>query len=220
MDFIPADESPLFIKGFRIYTHLLFKRRFSKVWLKQDYHPDEQSKTIYYLNHHSWWDGLIPFLLNEYRFHQKARAMMEKKQMQKYPFFKKIGVFSIDREDKKQAIRSLRYAVESFERPNASLFIYPEGTITPTGSPMQFEGGLAWLSRQLPEVDVVPIGIYIHTIRNDKPELHLEVGAPVQAEKTLSNDEQIRRFEQALETILTNLRKDAGFDNSAFERLV
>lgn len=220
MDFIPAKKSTLFIKVFRLYTWFLFKRRFSRVWLKQHYQPDDQSKTIYYLNHHSWWDGLIPLLLNEFRFRQQARAMMEDIQMVEYPFFQKIGAFSINREDKRHSLTALRYALQSFEQPHASLFIYPEGTITPTGTPMQFKGGLAWLSGKLPQVDVVPIGIYMHTTRRDKPELHLEVGTPVEADRQLSNDEQTRRFEQALERILTSLRKKAGFDDSAFERFL
>ena len=205
------------MKGFRIYVRWLFKRRFSAVWLKQDYHPDDESKTIYYLNHHSWWDGLIPFLLNEYRFRQQARALMEDKQMKEHPFFAKIGAFSINRDDRKQAITSLRYAVDSFDRPNASLFIYPEGKITQPGSNITFEGGLAWLCRKLPQVDVVPIGIYMHTIRHDKPELHLHVGDSVTVENNASKENMTSKFEQQLAAICSNLQTDAGFDDSAFD---
>jgi len=220
LDFIPANESPLFIKSFRYYVWLLFKRRFTAVWLKQDYHPNNNAKTIYYLNHHSWWDGLIPLLLNEFRFRQQARALMEDEQMREHPFFSKIGAFSIKRSDKKSAIRSLRYAIRSFERPNASLFIYPEGRITPAGTAMDFEKGLAWLSRQLPAVDLVPVGIHMHTIRHDKPELHLHVGEPVLTKKGLSDSKQLRVFEQRLEEMLAGLRKYAGFDNTDFDKFI
>ncbi|MCW9707408.1 lysophospholipid acyltransferase family protein [Fodinibius salsisoli] len=220
MAFIPADESPWFIKCFRIYTWLLFKRRFSNVWLIQDYHPERTSRTIYYLNHHSWWDGLIPFLLNEFRFHQQARAMMEDKQMQRYPFFRKIGAFSISREDPKSSIRSLRYAVKSLLRPSASLYIYPEGKITPPGSNLIFKNGLSWLGKQVSDIDIVPIGIYMHTIRSDKPELHLSVGSPVPVEPKLSNEERSRLFEQKLEAILSDLQQTAGFDDAGFERFI
>lgn len=220
MDFIPADESPLFMKGFRLYVRWLFKRRFSAVWLKQDYSPDDEAQTIYYLNHHSWWDGLIPFLLNEYRFHQQARALMEDKQMKEHPFFSKIGAFSINREKRRQVVTSLRYAVDSFDRPNASLFIYPEGKITPPGSRMTFEGGLAWLSCQLPQVDIVPIGIYMHTIRCDKPELHLHVGQPVATTNHESKEKLNKEFEQRLTRMLSNLKTIAGFDDSEFEHFL
>lgn len=220
MDFIPAKESPLFISVFRYYTWFLFKRRFKAVWLKQNYHPQKKSKTIYYLNHHSWWDGLIPFLLNEFRFHQQARAIMEDTQMRKYGLFQKIGAFSVNLENKRSIATSLRYAVRSFERPNASLFIYPQGTITPAGSTLEFEGGLTWLSQQLPRVDVVPIGIHIHTIRHDKPELHLHTGNPVSVNSNNSKEKITKKFEQELAVILESLRKTGGFDNSEFERFV
>lgn len=220
MDFIPAKESSIFIKFFRLYTWLLFKWRFKTVWLKQEYDPTPNCKTIYYLNHHSWWDGLIPLLLNEFRFNQHARALMEDKQMNKYSLFQRIGAFSINRDDPRQAITSLRYAVQSFQREKASLFIYPEGTITPVGSKMNFEGGISWLSRQLPHVDIVPIGIYIHTIRHDKPELHLHVGNPVPVEETMSGKERIQLFEKHLNRILEKLRETGGFDDSEFERFL
>lgn len=220
MDFIPAKESPVFIKVFRLYTKLLLKWRFQTVWLKQEYEPCSQCKTVYYLNHHSWWDGLIPLMLNEYRFRQQARAIMEDKQMKTYSLFQKIGAFSINRDDPRKAISSLRYAVQSFERDNASLFIYPEGTITPTGSAMNFEGGLAWLHDKLDNVDFVPIGIYMHTIRHSKPELHLHVGRPVRLKDSLPKEEKTVRFENVLDQMLEELRQTAGFDDSEFERFL
>ncbi len=220
MDFIPAKESPIFIKVFRLYTKFLFKRRFKKVWLKQEYKPCSECKTVYFLNHHSWWDGLIPLMLNEYRFQQQARAIMEDKQMKTYSLFQKIGAFSINRDDPRKAISSLRYAVQSFERDQASLFIYPEGAITPVGSKMNFEDGLGWLHDKLGDVDFVPIGIHIHTIRHDKPELHLHVGQRVCLDNELPREEKTTRFEEVLDQILADLRKKAGFDDSEFKRFL
>ena len=220
MDFIPANESPVFIKIFRLYTKLLFKWRFKTVWLKQEYEPSSECKTVYFLNHHSWWDGLIPLMLNEYRFYQQARAIMEDKQMKTYSLFQKIGAFSINRSDPRSAVTSLRYAVKSFDRDKASLFIYPEGTITPAGSLMNFESGLAWLHEKLNNVDFVPVGIYMHTIRHNKPELHLHVGRPIRLEDRLSRDKKTTQFEKSLDQILSDLRKTAGFDDSQFEQFL
>lgn len=220
LDFLPAKESQLFIKIFRFYTWLLFKRRFKTVWLKQEYEPCPKCKTIYFLNHHSWWDGLIPLMLNEYRFRQQARALMEDRQIKEYPFFQRIGAFSINRDDPRKAVASLRYAVNSFERDRASLFIYPEGSITPVGSSMNFEGGLAWLSDKLPDVDLVPIAIHMHTIRYDKPELHLHVGRRLRVEDKLSSEERTERFEQKLDQMLSGLRQKSGFDDSEFEQFM
>lgn len=222
MEFIPARESKIFLFFFRWYTWFLFKRRFKRVWIKQDYRPKDTDRTIYFLNHHSWWDGLIPLLLNEFRFRQKARAMMEDVQMKRYVFFQKIGAFSVNRSDPRKAITSLRYAVQSMNRDNASLYLYPEGTITPAGSRLEFEGGLAWLHSKLwkQEVDFVPIGIYIHTMRFDKPELHLHVGQPVKADPSLANRDKTEIFENRLKFLLEKLRSNAGFGDEGFERLL
>lgn len=219
MDFIPAKESPLFTRIFSVYVRFLFWRRFKRIWIRRDYHPSPGSRTVYYLNHHSWWDGLIPLLLNESLLNQKARALMEDKQMARYPFFKKIGAFSINREDPAKVLRSLRYAVKSMNRDRASLFIYPEGQITPAGSSLSFEGGLSWIHARISGVDFVPIGIYIHTIRQDKPELHLHIGKAVSLPPKSGRDEKTRIFEQRLEEILEDLRNKGGFDDSDYERL-
>ncbi|MDZ7682098.1 MAG: lysophospholipid acyltransferase family protein [Fodinibius sp.] len=190
------------------------------MWLKQEYSPGSESKTIYYLNHHSWWDGLIPLLLNEFRFQQNARALMEDKQMRQHSLFQKIGAFSINRDDPRKAVTSLRYAVKSFNRDRASLFIYPEGVISPAGSKMEFEGGLAWLSDKLPNVDIVPIGIHMHTIRHDKPELHLHVGSRIQFSDRLESKQRTELFENTLDKMVDKLRAQAGFDDSGFERFL
>ena len=95
-DFIPAKESRPVINFFTTYTNFMLWRRFRDIHVQQLYLPDSNSKTVYFMNHHYWWDGLLPLYLNENRFKQKARALMEDKQMREYPFFSRIGAFSID----------------------------------------------------------------------------------------------------------------------------
>ncbi|GAB5408973.1 MAG: hypothetical protein BalsKO_13380 [Balneolaceae bacterium] len=58
---------------------------------------------------------------------------MEDKQMRRYPFFSKDwSFFSINLENPKSSIKSLRYAVDSMQRDNACMFIYPEGNLHPS----------------------------------------------------------------------------------------
>jgi len=181
MSFIAANERPYFIKLFKWYAWLLFRRRFENVYLKQKYSPSIQSKTIYFANHNSWWDGLIPLLLNEFVLHQRARAIMEDKQMHRYPFFKWLGAFSIDREDSRNTIYSLRYALNSMQRSGAALYIFPEGKLRPPHKSFKpdFEGGLAWLYTKLPEVDFVPLSIFTHSYETDKNSLIIHIGKTV-----------------------------------------
>lgn len=217
MNFIPADESRYFISFFSWYTRWSLKRRFRQVWVKQKYQPIPESRTVYFLNHNSWWDGLIPLYLNQHFFHQNARAMMEDKQMQQYTFFSKIGAFSINLEDPKASVQSLRYAVKSMQRNNASLFIYPEGEITPVSeSAPKFKNGLAWLYANLEDIDFVPIHIYMHSFRSSKPELYLSIGSSVDHDKLLDRNELTNLFEQDLHRIIQNTRTVAGCTDKGF----
>jgi chlorobactene lauroyltransferase len=221
-DFIPARESKIFITLFGWYTRLLFKRRFKSIWLRQDYQPQTENKTVYFLNHSSWWDGIIPLLLNNYLFHQQARAIMEDKQMIRYPFFRRIGAFSVNLENNRKTIQSLKYALESMERPNASLFIYPEGRMVPfsTDKP-DFRGGLAWMYKKLPEIDFVPIGIYIHTLRYDKPELHIRIGKAVSYNGDPGSTEELQEYlETELQKLLIELHSKSGINNSGFVKWI
>jgi 1-acyl-sn-glycerol-3-phosphate acyltransferase len=218
--FIAAEESPIFRSLFNVYVKNLFKRRFETVWINQQYHPSADAKTVYFLNHTSWWDGLIPLVLNTYCFNQQPRAMMEYEQIKKYPFFKKIGAFSVDQESPRHIRASLRYALESMDRENASLYLYPEGEIKPIGRAINFKPGIGWLCNKLKNVDFVPIGIHMHTIRHDKPELHLWVGKPCEVEKGKTKSTYSTAFEQSMKKVLDQLHASAGFDDKPYEKLL
>jgi chlorobactene lauroyltransferase len=220
ISFIPASESQWFITLFGLYVRSLFWRRFHRVWVDQKYRPVAQNKTIYYLNHTSWWDGLIPLLLNRTLLRQNARAMMEDKQMVQHSFFKKIGAFSINLSNQKAVITSLRYAVASMQRPGASLYIYPEGKIVPfsTEKPV-FKKGLAWIVKRCPDADVVPVGIYFGHSSSDKPELFLKIGKPVDFDGSDEQDKLNTFFEAELGCLLKTLQAEAHA-NHHFKRLV
>ena len=160
-------------------------------------------------------DGLIPFLLNEFLFHQNARAMMEDKQMVVYPFFKKIGAFSVDRENKRKAVTSLRYASESMKRENSSLFIFPQGKIIPEYShSITFENGIGWLHQHCPDCLFVPITITMHTMRTEKPELFINIGKHVDLPDDLDAQPRTKELEQILTNELNGLRITSSIDNT------
>ena len=218
--FIPAKKSDWFISLFELYTRNLFWRRFENVWIDQAYQPTSTSKTIYYLNHSSWWDGLIPFLLNQKLLKQRARAMMEDKQMKEHKFFQKIGAFSVNLHHSKSLITSLRYAVSSMNRPQASLFIYPEGKIVPfsTDKP-HFKKGLVWIADKCPTVDIVPIGIYIHSARSDKPELFIQIGDPIERDPANGKTPSIEEYEVRLQNVLLSLKENAHSSDHPFKKI-
>lgn len=206
--FLPARESRLFITVFDLYCRWLFWRRFDSVRVKTEYKPADGQKTIYYLNHSSWWDGLIPFLLNEKYFHQNARGMMEDTQLNRYPFFRRMGVFSINLSSARSSMQSLRYAIRSMDRPNAALYIYPQGRIVPFSTDgLEFKKGIGWMAKKMPQIDLVPVGIYIHTKESDKPRLEINVGSNVSVSRNKPTNDINRRLEDELSNLLQRMIK-------------
>ncbi|MEX0929530.1 MAG: lysophospholipid acyltransferase family protein [Balneolales bacterium] len=212
--------SPLFIFFFRYYVNLLFYRRFRRVWLDQHYYPGTGHATLYFLNHNSWWDGLVPLLLNEFRFHQQAKAVMDSRQLEKHPFFKKIGAYPIDRTRSRKAVAALLYTAELLKQKGTSVFIYPQGVISDPSMPLRFEKGIGLLHERCEGVDFVPIALHQHTLFSDKPDLFIKTGNPVRIEQHLTRNNKTLALEDTLNELLVRLRMESCREDLNYERLV
>lgn len=137
--------------------------------------------------------------------------------MLEHPFFSKIGAFSVNLDNPRSAVQSLRYAFESMQRPHSCLFIYPEGRIVPfsTQKP-EFKKGLGWLAGQCKGCDLVPVGIYINTARFDKPELWIRIGRKIDPVPSGDTGEILNQMELELQNILTTLADDAHGSEEMF----
>lgn len=111
-EFQQERSSRIFIRLFYRYVLTLYRRRFQAVWLDDTAVQPDLRATLYMGNHNAWWDALTPLLLNERVLHQRARAVMDEEQLRRYPFFRRLGVFSIDRKHPRRALASLEHAAE------------------------------------------------------------------------------------------------------------
>lgn len=101
----------------------------------------------------------------------------------------------------------MRYAVDSLQRANSSLFIYPEGKLTPiSDSKPVFKEGLAWLSQKTEGVEFVPIAFYIDHSKADKPDLYILVGKSITPDKELSKNELTNAFETELHALIREIK--------------
>jgi 1-acyl-sn-glycerol-3-phosphate acyltransferase len=212
-DFIEARESRLFKSVFGIYCRYLFRRRFRRIYLDSNYIPPTAGSTLYYMNHTSWWDALIPFLLNEYHYRQNARALMDIRQLRKFPFFKRLGVFSINRENPKSAVYSLKKASDWLEREKSSIYLFPQGRISNEFEPIVFENGIGWLAKNCGVTEIVPIAIHISHVRGDRPDLFLMTGKPLNINRKDSKEKITDHCRTVLSMMLDKLRSKA-FDES------
>src|ERR1043165_8852340 len=74
---------------------------FDRVWLKVvgPLPHAADGPLIVYLNHPSWWDGYMCFLLNRVVLRDRFQGylMMEEPELRRYRFFAWAGCFSVDR---------------------------------------------------------------------------------------------------------------------------
>ncbi|MCX6139536.1 MAG: lysophospholipid acyltransferase family protein, partial [Candidatus Kapabacteria bacterium] len=108
-----------------------------------------------------------------------ADGMMEYKQLKKYRFFARIGMFSIVREDARSAIRSLDYAVSRLQGTNRFLWMFPQGTLIHQDLPIVAEPGIGILVRKLGRVRILPLSIRYEMLRHKLPTCWARIGEPV-----------------------------------------
>jgi 1-acyl-sn-glycerol-3-phosphate acyltransferase len=145
---------------------------------------------------------------------------MDEKQLRKYPFFRKLGAFSVDRSHPRNALNALEYAVDALQQDHSSLYIFPQGKIESEFiNPMKFEWGLAWLYRSLPNVDFVPIATTLNTRYSEKPRLFISIGTPMRSNET-DRKKLTGIFEQSTTDLLSHIRDIAEHEHPFINRLM
>jgi chlorobactene lauroyltransferase len=173
------NESRFLIWFFTTYTRWLYWRTFAKVDIRSEYVPSANQSTLYVLNHHYWFDALTPLLLNHRYYHQRLMAIMDKVQLEKRPFFAKLGAIPIDRSNARSAVKTLDQASDWLNEPGTCVYLYPQGKLTDSTEPIVLESGVVRLIENAPMADVVPIGMHIHFRNGPKPELVIRIGKPI-----------------------------------------
>ena len=160
---------------------------FDRVWIKLEGVP-QQGPLIVYMNHPSWWDGYMAFVLNRVVLRSRFQgfAMMEEAQLRRYRFFSWSGAFSVHRQDARSAMRSVAYIARLLaERRARCLYIFPQGEITPNDRrPLEMFGGVAHIVRRCGGATLWPIALRYEFGGEQRPEAFIRAGAPHYAPAT------------------------------------
>jgi 1-acyl-sn-glycerol-3-phosphate acyltransferase len=209
--FIKDTPSPWLYTLFSRYVNWLFKRYHHQVWIKgiENIKPDESY--LFLLNHYSWWDGILPMLLHSQLFpFLSPKGIMDENQLKKLMFFRKFYVFSINRNEPRKAIASLKYASEHLSKKGTCLFIYPQGAIYPNDvSFLNLEAGYQRILKSCSSpVHIIPVVSFSETMYQKKATLWIHFCDKVNSENTLEDTQKIMQF------YLQNLKKDAHQKNT------
>jgi len=164
-------------KVFHLYIYRMIKKHFAGLGHFEPFAElDPDLPTLMVPNHNTWWDGFFFYFLNREIYHRNDFLMMLESQLSKYPFFSRIGVYSVNPENPKSALRSLEYTVDLMSlqtKPRSMICIFPQGELQPWNPGIvQFKSGIEWLIKKYEKpVNLVPLGIRCELKELQTPEV-------------------------------------------------
>lgn len=227
----PPPVSQFLVLGFERYLTRGFglragfvPRHFHALRLAKDSHKAFPADTplVFFLNHPSWWDPLVAFLLARHVVPGRLPyAPIEKTALDRYPLLARCGLFGVDGTPR-GAKTFVDTAQAVLARNDASLWLTPEGRFSdPAARPVTFEPGLGHLAARV-EALFIPVAIEYRFWSERLPEILNRIGDPI---ATVPGEDDAagwtHRFERSLETTLDRLADDAeSRDPSRFETIL
>ena len=176
---IPARKSAWFERLFAIYNRNLIARRFEGLRVAGLGHLRDRPRDaplVLYANHSSWWDGLVAFQIGR-ALELDQYAMMEERHLREYPFHRRLGAFSVVRENAREAARSIEYAGELLRGTSRVLWIFPQGVTLPNDvRPLRLYTGAAHIIKQTGTVYVAPVAMRYEFLDDFRPDILVRVG--------------------------------------------
>lgn len=198
-----------------MYLRRYFARHFTAVRLAQGDRPRLDTLTgplIVYSNHASWWDPILYMLVSDLLCPGRpGYGPMDARALEKYRFFRRLGVFGVETDSRRGAVRFLETARAVLERPGAVLWMTAEGQFAdPRRRPVRFRRGLGHLVRSMDRGVALPLAIEYPFWNERNPEALIRFGAPIRiAAASLEADAWTEELENGLEAAQDALALDA-----------
>lgn len=204
--FISSDESEFWKMLFDGAFTRLFDRVFCSLQVKNAQKFEERNKlypTIFYAPHLCWWDGIIGYLLCRKLLKTKMYLMVE--ELNRFPLLAKVGAFSVCKKTPRSSLKSLKHSLGILSNPGNSLWLYPQGIVRPPDyRPIKFMSGMSYLCNHIKGVNLIPVAVKYTFLRENKPEVLVEIGDPIILNEQNDRKELNSLLEQKFETLLDN----------------
>lgn len=225
-EFVPARPDRLSKAFWQAYFRWTIRRHFHSaivageenvradaVWPNRSEVP-----TIYACTHGSWWDAALTIELSIGQYALDAYGMMEYKQLRKYSFFSRIGMFSVVREDSANALYAIRYAAQLIRGTNKSLWMFPQGQLIHQDVPtIACEPGIGILAGYIGDCRIVPVALRYEHLREQRPACWVRFGEPLMHDGRMGVRQIVQDVSERLQAVRDQVRNDAMYeDDSAY----
>ena len=207
---LEARKVPLLERLYARYGRHLLRRTFARVWLGGAPWPAGDRPAIAFLNHSAWWDPILALHLSHDVFRRDGYGIMQGAQLERYPFFRRIGCFGSSTNDLDDVRAVSAYATRVLRGGvRRTLWIFPQGALLPLRTALSFRSGAARFARAVPEASLVPIAVRYEFRREQRPECFVRVGEAVSAAAVPEPTAHLtRRMERRLRKDLALLDAD------------
>jgi len=194
--FISSEISPFCVSVCNMIFYKMLESSFNSIRVKnvENYELRNPEKgNIFYGLHSCWWDGMVSYYLCKKILGTNIRMMIE--QLHQFPVLAKIGAFSVDKKSTSSVIKALNYSVDIVKDPKTSLWLFPQGIVKPPEHrPVKFNSGISYLCRQVDGVNLFPVAVKYSFLRENKPEILIEIGSPIIVNNDNFNREEFTEF--------------------------
>jgi 1-acyl-sn-glycerol-3-phosphate acyltransferase len=216
---------PWLVRGFRKYVRRYFAKHFHAVRIAKTGRPPRvlDRPTIMVMNHPSWWDALIGFLICPLWPDRLDFGPMDAHQLNRYRIFAKIGMFGIEQDSIAGARTFLKVSRAILTHENATLWITAQGSFADVRTrPVRLRPGVGHLAAGLDCGAVIPIALEYPFWDESKPEALVLFGESLMIDDhKLDAESWTQLIAEALEQAQDRLAVEAqSRDPQRFDTLV
>lgn len=170
---------PWLVRGFCKYARKYFAKNFHGVRIAKNARPPQNwnGPAIMVMNHPSWWDAMIGFLLLPMWPNRLDYAPMDAKQLNRYRVFAKLGMFGVEQDSVAGARNFLKVGRSILAHDNATLWITAQGEFSDVRTrPVTLRPGVGHLASSMEHGVIMPIAVEYPFWNESKPEALLAFG--------------------------------------------
>lgn len=202
---IKADHKTWAKFVFDIYLKGLLKKSFFDFRIINEQPEIDQSKSLILTpNHFSWWDGFFVYWLNNRTLNKKLFIMMLEDQLKRYWFFQKVGCYSIDLDNNRKMIASLKYTIDLLSNSDNIITIYSQGEIQAYDEKkIVLKDGIDFIAKKSTvDFQILPLAFRIHYSNEKLPIVYARFGKLLNSKEIAENPQLFKvEFVNNLELI-------------------
>ena len=132
---------------------------------------------VVYSNHASWWDPLVGLMLSRQLLPGKSVfAPMDADALKRYGFFKRLGMFGVDQDQRRGGVQFLRQARAILQSSDNVLWLTPQSRFADARERPRFKPGIGHLPGLAREISFLPVAIEYVFWEERLPEILVRVG--------------------------------------------